>query len=103
MVETTLSECINQFPRDFNQWLNCDDFRPIEKLLRNHISLNATISFTVEAEDNQLRRLPWYLWEFFDDYHYAEPSLAFSSYKSGRIGKSKRENVKIQGLSRLVG
>ncbi|MGD1914221.1 MAG: CHAT domain-containing protein [Rivularia sp. (in: cyanobacteria)] len=95
MVETTLSECINQFPRDFNRWLNCDDFRPIEKLLRNHISLNATINFTVEAEDNQLRRLPWYLWEFFDDYHHAEPSLAFSKYESGRIGKSKRDNVRI--------
>jgi len=94
-VETSLSECINKFPRAFNQWLNCDDFRPIEKLLRNHLSFDIPISFTVKAEDNQLRRLPWYLWEFFEDYQTAEPTLAFSSYESGRIGKSKRDNVRI--------
>ena len=94
-VETSLSECIDNFPKEFNQWLNCDGFRPIEKLLRKHLNIDAPVSFTVEAEDNQLRRLPWYLWEFFKDYQYAEPTLAFSSYESGRIGKSKRDNVYI--------
>ncbi|MGB6297463.1 MAG: CHAT domain-containing protein [Rivularia sp. (in: cyanobacteria)] len=94
-VEMELSKCINQFPKAFNQWLNCDGFRSIEKLLLHHLSFDAAVSFTVEANDNQLRRLPWYLWEFFDDYRYAEPSLAFSKYESGRIGKSSRDNVRV--------
>lgn len=89
-VENTLSECINQFPIKLNQWLNSDDFRPIEKLLHNHLSIEAIASFTIEANDNQLRRLPWYLWEFFDDYRNVEPSLAFSNYESGRIGQMRR-------------
>jgi hypothetical protein len=93
-VETTFSECVNQFPIKFNQWLNCDDFFAIEKLLRNHLSIGAIASFHVEAEDNQLRRLPWYLWEFFDDYRYVEPTLAFSKYESGRIGQAKRNLVR---------
>ena len=94
-VETTLSECINQFEREFNQWLNCDGFRPIADKLRNNLNIDVPVSFTVEASDNQLRRLPWYLWEFFGDYRYAEPTLAFSKYESGRIGKSSRDNVRI--------
>ncbi|MEL6162572.1 MAG: CHAT domain-containing protein, partial [Cyanobacteria bacterium J06628_3] len=94
-VEMQLSKCINNFTSEFNQWLNCDGFRPIEILLRNHLSIDVPVSFIVEAEDNQLRRLPWYLWEFFDDYHYAEPTLAFSKYESGRIGQVKRNLVRV--------
>ena len=94
-VEMELSQCVDRFPREFNQWLNDRGFSRIEKLLRSSLSFGATISFTVEAEDNQLRRLPWYLWEFFDDYHYAEPTLAFTRYESGKIGKSQRDNVRI--------
>ncbi|MEO1764690.1 MAG: hypothetical protein AAFR83_22640 [Cyanobacteria bacterium J06629_18] len=28
---------INEFPTQFNQWLDCDGFRAIENLLRNHL------------------------------------------------------------------
>ena len=90
-----LNQCIEQFPREFNKWLLTDGFRPIEKLLRDYLNFDVPVSFTVEAEDNQLRRLPWNLWEFFEDYPNAEPAMAFTKYAGGKIGKSKRDNVRI--------
>jgi WD40 repeat protein len=90
-----LNQYIEQFPTEFNKWLLTDGFRPIEKLLRDHFSFEETVNFTVEAEDHQLRCLPWYLWEFFEDFPNAEPAMAFTKYAGGRIGKSKRDNVRI--------
>ena len=90
-----LSKYFDQFPKRFNQWLDCDGFRSIEKLLRNYLNIENQINFTVEAENHQLRRLPWCLWDFFKDYHKIEPTFAFTKYESGRIGKSKRDSVRI--------
>ena len=81
-----LNQCIEQFPREFNKWLLTDGFRQIEKLLRDYLNFDVPVSFTVEAEDNQLRRLPWNLWEFFEDYPNAEPAMAFTKYAGGKIG-----------------
>ncbi|AFY58458.1 hypothetical protein Riv7116_6102 [Rivularia sp. PCC 7116] len=84
-----------KFPTKFNQWLDCDGFRSIEKLLLHHLSVETYASFTVETENYQLRHLPWCLWHFFEEYHFVEPSFAFARYEAGRIGKSKRDNVRI--------
>ncbi|MDJ0634641.1 MAG: CHAT domain-containing protein [Xenococcaceae cyanobacterium MO_188.B29] len=97
VVKQDLSEYIARFPRELNQWLNCEGFRPIEKLLQTKLNSDSDVEFslTIKTEDNQLRRLPWYLWEFLEDYSHAEPALAFSKYESGKIGQSQRDRVRI--------
>lgn len=90
-----LNQYKNQFLTELNKWLRSDDFRPIENLLRTKLTRQATVNFTVEASNHQLRRLPWYLWEFFNDFPNAEPAVAFTKYEGGKIGKSKRDNVRI--------
>ncbi|MEO1186252.1 MAG: CHAT domain-containing protein, partial [Cyanobacteria bacterium J06636_27] len=61
----------------------------------HHLNVDTPLSFAVKAEDSQLRYLPWYLWELFEDYPHVEPALAFSKYEAERIGKSQRDNVRI--------
>ncbi|MEM8723253.1 MAG: CHAT domain-containing protein, partial [Cyanobacteria bacterium P01_G01_bin.39] len=95
LVKQDLSQYIARFPLKFNQWLNAEGFRPIEKLLRKHLNVDLPFSLTVKAENNQLRRLPWYLWQFLEDYPHTEPALAFSKYESGKIGQSQRNNTRI--------
>lgn len=48
-----LSKYFHQFPKRFNQWLDCDGFRSIEKLLRNYLNIENQINFTVEAENHE--------------------------------------------------
>ncbi|WP_413165348.1 CHASE2 domain-containing protein [Capilliphycus salinus ALCB114379] len=59
-----------------NTWLNSQPFRRIDQQLRRYLSPNDEIRIILETDNDQLRRLPWHLWDFFEDYPHAEMALS---------------------------
>ncbi len=64
-----------------NEWLNSTEFRKIDQKLRTHLKPSEEIRFVIETNDNLLQRLPWHLWDFFEDYPLAEVALSGAEYQ----------------------
>jgi len=64
-----------------NAWLNSDSFRNVDQQLRKLLFADDEIEFIIETGDRLLRRLPWHLWEFFEDYPKAEVVLSAPKYE----------------------
>ncbi|GAB1543541.1 hypothetical protein NUACC21_62160 [Scytonema sp. NUACC21] len=65
-----------------NAWLDSSEFRKIDRQLRTQLKPSEEIRFIIETNDNILRRLPWHMWEFFEDYPHAELALSAVEYKN---------------------
>lgn len=64
-----------------NSWLNGESFHPIDRKLSRELSRNDEIRLVLETDDELLQRLPWHLWNFFEDYPQAEIALSVSEYE----------------------
>ena len=85
-----------QLSQKINIWLNSESFRNIEQRLRTQLDPDEEIRFIIETNDNLLRRLPWHLWKFFEDYPKAEVALSAPEYRQpNRLVKRKPGKVKI--------
>ncbi|MBD1923402.1 CHAT domain-containing protein [Microcoleus sp. FACHB-831] len=62
-------------------WLKAESFRPIREKLLEKLSPSDTVRLILQIEDNQLRRLPWHLWDFFERYPKAEVALGATAYE----------------------
>ena len=80
-----------------NDWFNSPGFAHIERQLRSQLDPGEEVRVIIETNNDLLRRLPWYCWDFFTDYHCSEAALSRPEYK--RIERSqpniKRKQVRI--------
>ncbi|MBH8574932.1 CHASE2 domain-containing protein [Nostocaceae cyanobacterium CENA369] len=83
--EVEFNELCQQLSSKINIWLNCEQFRKIDQKLRTQLNPKEEICFIIATSDNLLRRLPWHLWNFFDDYPNAE--VALSTLEPKRLNK----------------
>lgn len=60
----------------FADWINSDAFRDIDKGLREELNRDEIIRVLIRTEDEQLQKLPWHLWDFFDRYPQSELALS---------------------------
>ncbi len=98
--EVDLNEICEQLSNRMNAWLNSKEFHKIDQQLRTQLEPSAEIRFIIETNDNQLRRLPWHLWNFFEDYPNAEVALSATEYQQqNRISdNSQKEKIKILAI-----
>jgi CHASE2 domain-containing sensor protein len=78
--EAGFSDICQQLKVRFNEWLDCKEFRPLERQLRTHFTPEKPIRVSIETNDLQLRQFPWHLWNFFQDFRYAEMALSTSRF-----------------------
>ncbi len=52
----------------FNTWLNCPTFVNLEQKLRTKLNPCEEIQVIIQTNLDEIRRLPWNLWDFFDDF-----------------------------------
>ncbi len=79
--EVDLTHLCQQFTNSINAWLHSTEFRKIDQQLRTQLKPSEEIRFIIETNDDLLRRIPWYLWNFFEDYPLAEVALSASEYQ----------------------
>lgn len=61
----------------FTDWLESSPtFYPIDRRLREALSVDDQIRVLIRTLNPTIRQLPWHLWEFLDRYPYAEVALA---------------------------
>lgn len=57
--------------KEINSWLKTESFRNIEQKLRTQLHYFDEIRIILQAEDAEIIKLPWHLWDFFEDYQNA--------------------------------
>ena len=77
---------------NINNWLASSEFNRVEKMLRTRLNCSDIIRLILETEDDLLRKIPWHLWQFFDDYPLAEISLGCQEYEKIHPVKSHSSN-----------
>ena len=70
----------------FITWLQADSFQEIKVLCSKKLNAADEVRIIIRTNETQLRKLPWHLWDLFEDYPNAE--VAFSSLSSQRFKKS---------------
>ena len=80
--EVEFSDLCQRLSTTINAWLNSESFRNIEQQLRTQLKPSEEIRFIIETNDKVLRRIPWHLWNLFEDYPKTEVALSASEYKS---------------------
>lgn len=69
--EVEFRELCQQLKTSLNAWLNSESFHPIDRKLSRVLDPAEEVRVIVETNGNLLRRLPWHLWNFFEDYSIA--------------------------------
>ena len=89
-------EVCQQLQANINAWLKFHSFQNIERQLRTQLNQDDEIRIIIETNIVVLHRLPWHLWNFFDDYPQAELGLSNHEYGYPRVSrKSATGKVKI--------
>ena len=79
--EVDIVSLCNQISQSINAWFDSIEFRNIDRQLRTHLEPSEEIRFIIETNDILLRRIPWHLWKFFDDYPKAEVAISAYDYQ----------------------
>jgi CHASE2 domain-containing sensor protein len=74
--ELEFEQMCQRLPDRFNQWLDCEQFRAVERKLHTYLHAGDEIHFTIETEDEPVQRLPWSEWRFFAAYPHSEVELS---------------------------
>lgn len=85
-------------PQKLNQWLDCQTFNMIERLLRTELSKNELIQFIFATESDLLRQLPWHLWNFISDYPSAAVGFSSSNWKETPKRNKKSGNIRLLAI-----
>ncbi|AFZ02872.1 CHASE2 domain-containing protein [Calothrix sp. PCC 6303] len=72
----------DELKKQINLWLKSPSFIHIEQKLRTKLALSDEIRFIIETENEQVRQIPWHLWDLFEDYQYAVACLGSSEFEN---------------------
>ncbi|MDJ0693409.1 CHASE2 domain-containing protein [Mastigocoleus sp. MO_188.B34] len=99
--ESDFNEVCEWLCEHINIWLNSTSFRPIDRNLRSRLSLDEDFQVIIESNDYTIRRLPWHLWDFFEDYQKAEVGLSKLNYE--QVQKNSQKNIKKVRILAILG
>ncbi|MEL6354290.1 MAG: CHASE2 domain-containing protein [Cyanobacteria bacterium J06627_28] len=85
-----------QLRQAFNQWLQADDFRPVQDKLLERLQPADIVRFMLQTSEESVQRLPWHLWTICDRYPNLEIALSAPTYEKLTAPADKqREKVRI--------
>jgi CHASE2 domain-containing sensor protein len=95
------SNLCNELQNTINCWLKSESFRKIDQKLRTKLLTTDEIKIVLQTEDDRTRRLPWHLWNFFDDYPHAVVCLSAPEYEP--IKTLKKTSHKLIRILAILG
>lgn len=99
--ELEFSDLSQRLKLELNAWLNSESFLPVDRKLSRELDPSDEVRVIIETNDDSLRRLPWHLWNFFDDYPQAEIALSVQEY--GRVKPQSQTPVDIVRILAVLG
>ncbi len=92
-------ELCQQLQSCINKWLNSEPFQNVVQQLRTQLNRDDAIRVIFETNIPLLQRLPWHLWNFFEDYRHAEVALSSQDYEPPQTqARSPTGKVKILAI-----
>lgn len=88
----------NKLKIKLNLWLDTNNYAKMEVKLRSLLNLTDEIRLVIETEEEDLRRFPWHLWDFFDDYHLVEIALSPSEYGKANVINNEHQQIRILAI-----
>jgi CHASE2 domain-containing sensor protein len=70
----------NALQHGINIWLKSKLFRPIDQKLRTKLAPTDEIRVIIQTGCEQAWRIPWHLWDFFEDYQSSEVCLSTQDF-----------------------
>ncbi|MBW4662276.1 MAG: CHASE2 domain-containing protein [Drouetiella hepatica Uher 2000/2452] len=87
-----------QLKQEIDRWLDSSTFSKAERRLRTRLLPTEEIRVIIETDDPYLRRLPWHLWSFFEDYPQAEVALSAPEYGKAVLTHRTPDRVRILAI-----
>lgn len=96
--DADFDEVCKELQKNIDNWLDCQEFRSIESQLRTYLSRTDEVRFIIQTEDYYLRKLPWHIWHFFNDYQRAEIALSPIEFKPEIKVNSSADRIRILAI-----
>jgi len=95
----SIQEAEKCLKRQFRTWLKADSFRAVQEKVRSQLAPTDTVRLLIKTDNLDLCRLPWHLWDFFEDYPLAEPAFCPLEYRRPpQQSQTPRDRVKILAI-----
>ena len=94
-------ESANTLRDRMKAWLDSQSFHPVDRRLREELSVSEPIRFLIRTQDRYLRHLPWHYWDFFERYSKAEFAIGSLSYRQIKVPKKPaitKQKIKILAI-----
>jgi CHASE2 domain-containing sensor protein len=96
--DADFKEICQELQTQIDRWLDSSSFRNIYNRLQQQLERDRPIRFIIQTEDHNLRKLPWHIWQFFNDYPLAEVSLSPLNFESLSNPKNNVNLVRILAI-----
>ncbi|MGF1676124.1 MAG: hypothetical protein ACFCUV_20930, partial [Rivularia sp. (in: cyanobacteria)] len=70
-----------ELQKRLNNWLLSESFRPIRESWLKELQENDSTRVLIRTSSQQLRQIPWYLWDLVEEYPQAELALSATDYQ----------------------
>ncbi len=64
-----------ELQQSLTRWLGSSSFQPIDRRLRETLTIQDSVEILLRTNDDRIHRLPWHLWDFIERYPHAELSI----------------------------
>lgn len=88
----------DELKADLADWLVSKDFMPVNNKIRSKLNPDEPIRVLICTENSQLEKLPWHIWDFFEDYSQAEVALSSPSFEEPKQPPNANANIKILAI-----
>jgi CHASE2 domain-containing sensor protein len=79
----------DELQHGINIWLKSKLFRPIDQKLRTKLAATDDIRVIIQTECELARRIPWHLWDFFEDYQSSEVCLSTQDFDRVNVSPNR--------------
>lgn len=93
-----IEDLVTNLRISLNNWLNSEQLRPIKEAMLSRLQPSDEVRVILQTRNSLLQRLPWQLWNFFEDYPKAELGLSTPAYEEA-VEKSIHSRKRIRILA----
>ncbi|MGB3536366.1 MAG: CHAT domain-containing protein [Microcoleaceae cyanobacterium] len=87
--------------KQLNNWLRSESFRPIRETWLKELLEQDLIQVLIRTSNQQLRQIPWHLWDLVEEYPFATVALSATDYQKPITAKTPTYRDKVRILAIL--
>lgn len=85
-----------------NQWLDSIDFRPVKDLMLQELQPDRSIQIILQTDQLHIRKLPFQLWNFFEQFPHAEIAVASNIYRTRKRNPQGWSSHRVNPINKQI-